>query len=248
LSAEIHPQIEVWVPLPYRFEDDSNFQDIKPMGQLWSGLMTALLQYDLWQRAIMGLVSCGVVGAVVFAGVPHLWQLPGKPPVEAPASKQSPATASFVKDLRVHLEGSGSEKLLLLDGFAAVTADRIRVFLDYARPDPLTGVPIGAVEKVKIGELREIVKGQALKLPVTTKQDISGTTERFWFGAPNELRGNSVGRGFNLARLILLGTDNQQQDYYFVLVQADVREGSERFLVLQGEQFNFASTWAQKDK
>jgi hypothetical protein len=46
------------------------------MEALFSGLMIALSDLSVWMRALLGFVSCGLLGACLFAGVPYLWSLP----------------------------------------------------------------------------------------------------------------------------------------------------------------------------
>jgi hypothetical protein len=138
-----------------------------------------------------------------------------------------------------------------LNATAAVTSDRLRVFVDYSEYNS------GWTPKVRafIGEIKEPVKGQVSRLQlITVATQPNGGTNNLWWGNPSDFHAVSNATINSLmpatiihGRVVIIGKGEAEQRYYFTLLRAAEKPTSYKIGVLPDyESGDWIETW-EKD-
>jgi len=134
---------------------------------------------------------------------------------------------------------------LYLVAKTAVTAERLRVFIDYEKKNPgqhrtqhSSWLGRGRVE---IADLSDIVKDRDIRVPlVTTVKGLNDDALPVFGTEPGVNNKNSVGKYTVRGRVVVLGHGGDEQHYYFILLQTN---GTPPFILVQGEDLYFTSDW-----
>jgi hypothetical protein len=136
-------------------------------------------------------------------------------------------------------------KPIFLEARAAVTAERLRIFIDYSGRELLGASTWQPRIRVAIGELKDIVKEQYIGLQLASQAEQRGPVSDLYWGKSKE--SYPIFEGPNRIRLVALGQDGQEQHYYFMLVLRDDRDGGRRLTMIKEVELSWVNEW-ESDK
>jgi hypothetical protein len=155
--------------------------------------------------------------------------------------KQGP---EYVKEIGL---GVGSERPLVLQATSLVTADRLRVAVDYSE------YRSGWMPKTRafIGEIKEPVKGKTERLQlIYVAAKANGGTDNLWWGDPTQnhavtastLNGSPLPAIVVKGRVAIIGSDGEQH-YYFILIRGVENIGTYVGIIPQYDLGDWIESW-----
>jgi hypothetical protein len=121
----------------------------------------------------------------------------------------------FIKDASVGFSGRPNQPGILV-GRTAVTADRLRFFVQYG----IVGQPFHE-PPIPIGAFGEVTREQPFEFPIIYRTQVSGGNEKLTIGLGHEPLGVDPTAGrpqWVLLNIMVIGPDNTEQNLHFVFL------------------------------
>jgi len=201
-----------------------------------------------------------LIGGFLYVAAPGMYHRATAPVASAPPFSSSSVLCSDGPCAPVHLKpapqylkeiglGTGSEPLSL-GATSVVTAERLRVFVDYSE------YRSGWMPKARafIGELKEPVKGKTERLQlIYSAVKANGGTNNLWWGDPSQnhdvsastFNGSPLPAIIVRGRVAIIGSSGEQH-YYFILVRGAENIGTQVGVIPEYESGDWIESW-EKD-
>jgi hypothetical protein len=137
------------------------------------------------------------------------------------SAKPTAPRKEFIRNLSIALE---PDRPVVLTGIAALTTDRLRVFVDYARAQ---GTGWSEKRRVRIGEIREPVKDQHIDIQLVYR--IAREGNDLWWGSNADANeglypaGGIIKDTFPVpaiaGHVVIIGPDGSEQTYPFAFLR-----------------------------
>jgi hypothetical protein len=204
--------------------------------RVWVGLLLAFFLYgvspDIYRRATAPVALAPSPPSALCSDGPCA-------PVHLKPGPQ------YVKEIGLG-PGAGPEPLFL-QATAAVTAERLRVFVDYSE------YRSGWMSRTRafIGEIKEPVKGKTERLQlIYSAVKANGGTNNLWWGDPsqNHAVSSSTFNGSPLPAIIVRGRvaiigSNGEQHYYFILLRGAENIGTQVGIIPEHDSGDWIESW-----
>jgi hypothetical protein len=222
----------------------------KPRGPLFQDFVKVANKAWFW----------AVVAAAIVFGIPFTVSYVSPPAADTPLSATSnvlcwdgPCPPTHLKPGPQYLKeiglGVGQPEPLSLDALSLVTAERLRVFVDYSE------YRSGWMPKTRafIGELKEPVKGnrERLQLIYSAVRENAGTNN-LWWGDPSQNHAVTTPSYSSLipaiivrARIAVIGPSGEQH-YYFILVRGAENIGTYGGVIQEHASGDWIESWEKE--
>ena len=194
------------------------------------------------------IVILGAAGAAYGFGL-RAAAIPGDINRGPPArSVSQPAKEEFLKNATL-IPGFGKdEPPLIFGGTSTLTAERLRVFVDYS------SYRSGWMQRVRIpiGEMKDPVRGQFVKVQLAYEgSKPNGGVNDLWWGSDTTTAYplatpvyGDLPVALTRGRIVVIGPSNKEQNIYFELTRVVNENGQFRFAIIQGRDlYDWVSRW-----
>jgi hypothetical protein len=170
-------------------------------------------------------------------------------------STQSPAgtpAIEFVKKPQVAAQWiSALEPLAVVEYFAEMantSQQRLRFYVEwFAITEPLTALLMSPPQRAAIGEYKDYVKGENIRLTLISRTVTPDRQFRYWWGGGADQQNLAVDAKLIYgARVTALADNGATQHFYFFVIPGFVND-TLRPNVLKMETFVFPKKWEERD-